>query len=83
MKVEIEDTGLGVTFAGDPGKYRVWRATDPNGIQFLITTRSAFYSEATTQPSPIDQYIEVTEEMLLGANNADELLAALRRSDWC
>lgn len=80
LKLTIEDTGIGVTFAGDPGKYRVWRGVDPNGEPFLHFGRSVMHNGTLTAPAPIGKYIELTEEMMKQNESVDDLLAALRQS---
>lgn len=80
LKLTIEDTGVGVTIPGDPGKYRLWRATDPNGTEFLLLGRSAIFSSPMTMPSEIKRYVDLTEEILQQTAGPDEVLAALRGS---
>lgn len=79
VKITIEDTGLGVTFAGEGGRYRVWTATDPNGTEFLLTTRSAIHTEPLTALAPISEHVEVTERMLTDYPTRDSLLDAIRK----
>lgn len=80
LRLTIEDTGVGVTIAGDPGKYRLWRAVDPNGTEFLLLGRSAIHSGQITPPRTIGQYVELTEDILGRTTGPDEVLDALRES---
>jgi len=80
LKLTIEDTGVGVTISGDPGKYRLWRGTDPNGTEFLLLGRSVIYGSPLTPLAAIDRYVELTEEILERTTGPDEVLAALRGS---
>lgn len=77
LKVTIEDTGLGVTFAGDPGKYRVWKAVDPvSGDPYLLLTRSAIHYSPLAPRPEVKRYVEVTEADL--DLDLAELLKALQ-----
>lgn len=68
LRLQIEDTGLGVHIEGDAGPpgHRVWRIINENAAPAYILTRSVFHSDNLPEVIPIARYVPLTESDVAG-----------------